>query len=158
MMFLALQGLLWASPGLTSGMLFSGLVIGFIFLFTGVGTDGIRKSVRATPEMRHMPQGKAGCQVCGPYREMDLLGLHGRQAVPGGVLMVFKKPYIRKSTYYLLALAVIALNVDNTVNSGVFGGGGKFPVMGVILECVAAILGYVFLRVVISNFTRGGVL
>jgi hypothetical protein len=39
MVFLALQGLLWASPGLTSGMLFSGLVIGFIFLFTGVGTD-----------------------------------------------------------------------------------------------------------------------
>ena len=72
--------------------------------------------------------------------------------------MIFKKPYVRKSTYYLLALAVIALNIDNTVNSGVFGGGGKFPVMGVILECVAAILGYVFLRVVISNFTRGGVL
>ena len=70
--------------------------------------------------------------------------------------MVFKKPYIRKSTYYLLAFAVIALNIDNTVNSGVFGVGRPFPVMGVILECTAAILGYIILRIAISNFTQGG--
>lgn len=72
--------------------------------------------------------------------------------------MVFKKPYIRKSTYYLLALAVIALNIDNTVNSEVFGGERSFPVMSVILECTAAILGYIVLRIAISNFTKGGVL
>ena len=69
--------------------------------------------------------------------------------------MTFRKPRIRKFTYYLLAFAVIILNIGNWASStNPFGQNAVFHAFGMIIHCVAAILGYIVLRIAISNFTE----
>ena len=76
--------------------------------------------------------------------------------MPNGERLMFRKPRIRKRTYYILSAIVIVLNIDNVDSPGIFGGQQTFPIMGMIGEIVAAILGYIVLRIVIANLTKGG--
>lgn len=76
--------------------------------------------------------------------------------MPEGERLIFRKPHIRKRTYYLLSAIVIILNINNVDGPGIFGGQQKFPIMGMISEIVAAILGYIVVRIVIVNLTKGG--
>jgi hypothetical protein len=76
---------------------------------------------------------------------MNLLDIH------------LQKPHIRHSTYYMLAIVVIVLNIINFDSSlGQYNGTRPIPVMSTIAECFASILGYIALRILISNFTIGG--
>ena len=76
--------------------------------------------------------------------------------MPEGERLIFRKPHIRKRTYYLLSAIVIILNINNVDGAGIFGGQQIFPIMPMIGEIVAAILGYIFLRIVIANLIKGG--
>jgi hypothetical protein len=74
--------------------------------------------------------------------------------MPEGERLILRKPHIRKRTYYLLSVIIIALNINNVDGPGTFGGQQKFPIMGMIGEIVAAILGYIVVRIVIANLTE----
>ena len=70
------------------------------------------------------------------------------------MIIRFIKPKIRKRTYYLIAIAVIALNIGNATGSINGINRPPFPIYSTIIDCIVAILGYVVLRLAIANFTE----
>ena len=67
--------------------------------------------------------------------------------------MILAKPAIRRSSFYLLVVAVFLANVWNDfISLPLAGEIGRFPVMDFIVECILALLGYVAVTVVILNF------
>ncbi|MBX8640755.1 MAG: hypothetical protein KIS29_10510 [Thermoplasmata archaeon] len=69
--------------------------------------------------------------------------------------MIFKYPKIRRRTYWLIALGILLLNIENTPST-FFNPIPSFSVMGFLVDLLLAEIGYIGLKFLIVNFTESG--